>query len=110
MNEIYWITRLDYIAGLLCFVTILGVIATIILGAYAYLEEKTSFKKYAIGIGIATFMSIIGSIFLPTTKEMMMILGIGGTIDYIQENDVAKELPDKCVKALDKWVESLNED
>ena len=36
-----------------------------------------------------------------------MIYGVGGTIDYIKSNGTAKQIPDKCVKALDKWVENL---
>lgn len=35
---------------------------------------------------------------------------LGGTIDYIKSNETAKQLPDKCIKALDKWVENLNEE
>ena len=38
-----------------------------------------------------------------------MIYGIGGTIDYIKSNETAKQLPDKCIKALDKLVDNLNE-
>lgn len=34
-----------------------------------------------------------------------MIYGVGSTIDYIKENPTAKQLPDKCVKILDKWVD-----
>lgn len=50
------------------------------------------------------------NIFIPTTNEALLIYGVGGTIDYIKSNNTAKQLPDKCVKALDKWVENLNED
>ena len=28
--------------------------------------------------------------------------------DDLKANPTAKELPDKCVKALDKWVENMN--
>ena len=27
--------------------------------------------------------------------------------DYVKSNDTSKRLPDKCVKALNKWVENL---
>jgi hypothetical protein len=39
-----------------------------------------------------------------------MIWGVGGTIDYVKSNATAKQLPDKCIEALDKWVDSLNEE
>ena len=40
----------------------------------------------------------------------MAIEWIGGTIDYIKSNDTAKQLPDKCIKALDKWADNINEE
>lgn len=52
-------------------------------------------------------ISVLGRVFVPTEKEMTMILGLGQTIDYIQENKTIKELPDKCVEALDAWVDHL---
>lgn len=37
----------------------------------------------------------------------LLIFGIGGSIDYLKSNDVAKQLPDKCINAIDAWVSSL---
>ena len=47
-------------------------------------------------------------VFTPTTKQALLIYGVGGTIDYIQANPTAKQLPDKCINALDKWVDTWN--
>lgn len=44
-------------------------------------------------------------VFCPTTKQGYMIYGLGNTIDYIKSNDTAKQLPDKVVLALDKFLE-----
>jgi NADH:ubiquinone oxidoreductase subunit 6 (subunit J) len=52
----------------------------------------------------------IGLVFTPTTKEMLLIYGVGGTVDYIKSNDTAKQLPDKVVNALDKYIDNLNKD
>lgn len=41
---------------------------------------------------------------------MYLIYGVGGTIDYLKDNETAKQLPDKVVIALDKYIDSLNED
>jgi hypothetical protein len=49
---------------------------------------------------------ILIKIFVPTTKEALLIYGVGGTIDYVKSNPTAMKLPDKCVNALDKWVDS----
>lgn len=59
---------------------------------------------------IVFFVSIFMNLFIPTTNEALLIYGVGGTIDYIKSNDTAKQLPDKCIKALGKWVENLNEE
>ena len=39
-----------------------------------------------------------------------MVYGVGGTIDYIKSNDTAKQIPDKCVKALDKYLDNLTKE
>lgn len=50
------------------------------------------------------------NIFIPTTNEALLIYGVGGTIDYVKSNKTAKQLPDKCIKALDKWADNINEE
>lgn len=55
-------------------------------------------------------VSIFINIFIPTTNEALLIYGLGGTIDYIKSNGTAKQLPDKCVKALDKYLDNLTKD
>ena len=55
-------------------------------------------------------VSIFINIFIPTTNQALLIYGVGGTIDYIKSNDTAKQLPDKCVKALDKYLDNLTKE
>lgn len=42
-----------------------------------------------------------------TAKELKEALA--NVPDYVKSNETAKQLPDKCIEALDKWVDSLNE-
>jgi hypothetical protein len=49
-------------------------------------------------------------VFVPSTKEAVLIWGVGSTIDYIQDNETVKQLPDKCINALNDWVESLSDE
>lgn len=118
MNELYWITRLDAICVLGTTMMIVGIIAgvivTILSLIVAYDEDATSNDKRLTLILRKTSYSILGvglllTIFVPNTKEAIMIYGIGGTIDYLKSNDTVKQLPDKCVMALDKWVDSYVE-
>ena len=119
MNELYWITRLNGIHVVGIIITIIAaIIFTISLIGYIVndnpdrLSEVRSRKSCVVFLkksSIALAISILGTIFVPTTKEALAIWGIGGTIDYIKSNPTAKQLPDKCVKALDKWVDSWTE-
>ena len=119
MEEIYWITRLNGINVFLNVITVVGIVFTVI-SIVGYIVTKNDdyvddcwkelwikLFKYCFP---ATIIVTLLFIFTPTTKEAFMIYGVGGTIDYVKSNETAKQLPDKCMKALDKWVESLNED
>lgn len=99
----------------------LSVIALILLALTAFIVWLNAFDEedYAtvrtikrwIPLTIVTLVvGSLGSVFVPTTNEALMIFGIGGTVDYIQDNEKLQQLPDKCVEALDLWVESLKED
>lgn len=126
MNEIYWITRFDGISGFLFTITVCSAIIALVLVLIAYFnkcdsecfsENSKYYKRYintykkcvywAKGFGIALVLSTFINIFIPTTNEALLIYGVGGTIDYIKSNKTAKQLPDKYVKALDKYLDNL---
>lgn len=115
MEEIYWITRLGNIQGL--FIALTAISGGLIVGFFMTLKmnksdgSSTEFQIKAIKRIIPILIiSILGLVFTPTTKEALMIWGVGGTIDYVKSNETAKQLPDKCIEALDKWVDILNEE
>lgn len=130
MEEIYWITRFDGIGAFLSVIAILSIITTIVVffiglfkRIYAnifYPEGSQTWKRYidtskicfyfAKRCVIVFFVSGFMNIFIPTTNEALLIYGIGGTVDYIKSNDTNKQLPDKCIKALDKWADNINEE
>ena len=129
MNELYWITRLDGICGFLTLIAVFSVIATVVLffigllkrsdadifpeGSQTWEQHIETYKMclyLAKRCAVAFFVSVFINLFIPTTNQALLIYGVGGTIDYIKSNGTAKQLPDKCVKALDKWVDNLNEE
>lgn len=115
MEEIYWITRLGNIQGLFVLLTIISaiLIGVFVIGLSINMSDGDSTESHIKVIKRITpvlIISVLGIIFTPTTKEALMIWGVGGTIDYVKSNDTAKQLPDKCIEALDKWVDSLNEE
>lgn len=72
-----------------------------------YVERTDKSFKIAKKLLISFACVSIVSIFIPSKKEMYMILGIGGTLDYLQSSETAKQLPEKCLKALDLWVTDM---
>lgn len=129
MNEIYWITRLDGICGFLTFIAVFSVVATVVLffiglikrsDAYIHNEDSKTLEQhietskmclyFAKRCAIIFFVSVSINFFIPTTNEALLIYGVGGTIDYIKSNDTAKQLPDKCVKALDKYLDNITKE
>lgn len=129
MTEIYWITRLDSVCG---FLTTIAVISLIILtwtsvfaicnkfgannseegGEYrnSCMEDFKMYLKYSKRCAIVAIVSCLTNFFIPTTNQALLIYGVGGTIDYIKSNGTAKQLPDKCIKALDKYLDNLTKE
>lgn len=127
MNELYWITRFDSISTLLTIATVFGWIAVAIFSISYYIsngqaiyDESRKYESHAKefrgyantcikGLRYAIPLTLLNTflfVFTPTTKQALLIYGVGGTIDYIQANPTAKQLPDKCINALDKWVDT----
>lgn len=107
MNEIYWLTRLDHINLALTFIVFFSAAAILFSGMAK--NNKKTIRCVSI---IFFVLSSLLLIFIPNQREALMIWGVGGTIDYIKSNETAKQLPDKCIKALDKFVDEymLNEE
>ena len=136
MEELYWITRLGALNFLFNTIIFVSLVAIIILAMELFTIKKTPdneddknlelqvvtgkvhnenmyynfVKKQFIRAFIVFVVSIVCNVFIPTKNEALMIYGVGGTIDYIKSNDTAKQLPDKCIKALDKWADNINEE
>ena len=129
MNDIYWITRLDAISDFLTIIAIVSFLISVVMAAFAmynrfeaddyaeggkyyncHMQRFKIFLKYFKRSILVIIVSCVINVFIPTKNDALLIYGVGGTIDYIKSNDTAKQLPDKCIKALDKWVENLNEE
>ena len=129
MNELYWITRLDAICCILIFISVLS--SFFLLASFysalcsredaeTYKEYSGCWDKYMRGYkkcmrntkryAVVFCVSVFINMFIPTTDQALLIYGVGGTIDYIKSNGTAKQLPDKCVKALDKYLDNLTKE
>lgn len=122
MNEIYWITRFDSIHTIGIIMTIVSLILFIIFWIASISKDeytgedicsKDQKHKLRKGARYLIFTFIVGLLiwtFIPTERDAFLIYGVGGTIDYIKNNPTARQLPDKCINALDKWADNLNND
>lgn len=120
MSELYWIGRIGMLATVLeifIFICIgIGIFAILAYGIArgdCYNKDDVKIlndfyiKSIKIYIPVIT-IAVILRIFIPNRNELITIYGIGSTIDYIQQNDKAKELPDKVINALDIYLDNIN--
>lgn len=118
MAEIYWLQRICDLSALfnvmwIFALSIFGVFLVVAPIAIDVIKENNiteQAKKVAKILVVMLIVGAIGSILTPSTKEMYAIYGLGGTIDYIKSNDKAKQLPDKCVDALTRYVDSIEKE
>ena len=118
MAEIYWLQRIGALSDLF---NVMWIFVTVIVGFFLIISPMAidiikennvtdQAKKVAKMLAVMFIVGVVGSIITPSTKEMYAIYGLGGTIDYIKSNDKAKQLPDKCVDALTRYVDSIKKD
>lgn len=120
MNELYWITVLGNLNSVSGILIIIGLIVLGVLGMLIFAgmdefgddwKDDDLFKTIVKGIKMTIFLLTICigvKIFVPSTEKLYMIYGLGGTIDYLQNNETANKLPDKVMITLDKWIDNLN--
>jgi hypothetical protein len=111
MWELYLLTRLGAIFPILVLIMLFATGVLLISGidiAHDGVGEENLmfFKRSAVVLAI----SILGIVFIPSKQDMLLIYRVGTTLDYLQDNEKVQQLPDKCVDALDAWVESLSEE
>lgn len=112
IETLYWITRLDGLHNLFIITSIISgcvIFASTLFHIGSGEGISKLYKKilkYMLPMGL---IAILGVIFVPTTKDAFMIYSVGSTIDYLKQNETTKELPDKCIEALDAYIESLNQ-
>ena len=119
MLEIYWLQRLGnigfcfnvgfWVCVVIAFVIVFLCIMEGFTEGFEVFRDKYLtkwFKRFAMVFAFFT----AGAIIIPTQHDIMAIYGLGGTIDYIKSNDKAKELPDKVVDALTRYVDSIEKE
>jgi len=120
---IYWLTRLSSIQGLFAAAAII-VTAIICVGLLAYTimmvdgyerevkELKQKRKWFVNRIWIVCLLWIV-AILTPDTKEAMLIIAGGKTMDYVQQDTSLKKIPYKAteliLKKMDEYIDEVAE-
>lgn len=121
-SKMYWFTRLSAITTALETILIVSGIlagAALIFWVIVYLsdpeympdgeESKRSFLKIGsktLCISTIVFtIGLIGRTFTPTTSEALVIYGVGESVEYLQNNKDAVQIPDKALQALNKYLD-----
>ena len=119
MSTLYWISvlgNINFLFILIFTASLLFSVASILINLTCTpdeISETLDYKRFIKAKYFSYTLLIISTLiitFVPPKRELYIIYGVGGTIDYLKENPTAKELPDKCIKALDTWVDNLNKE
>ena len=120
MEIMYWITRLEAINtmfGVIMIISIfgtLGFIAANIISVAAEFDDARecakNVRKRLIAFVVILPISVIGLVFVPTTNDALIIYGVGGTLEWVRDNDNVKQIPDKAVEALSLYLDNINAD
>lgn len=110
MWTIYFISRLDALI-------IASIVGTVLCGLIIFFcsligfVEEDELLLHATKKAILPFIiSLTIAIFTPSTQTAFAMYGVGEIIDYVKENKELTNLPDKCIKALDIWLDKQLEE
>ena len=118
MKEIYLLTRLAELSHAMEILEVVCVIVIAVLFCGVIINyccdgksDLPGWAKKLVPTTIAVLsVALVLDFFIPNRNDMMLIYGLGGTIDYVQSNDKAKQLPDKAVETLNRYLDTINED
>lgn len=108
MAELYWITRLDGVIAFFLVLAILFLFIGIGMAVTAWEDNKKT-PKCVTKLFTGAVVCSLALVFIPSTKNALVIYGVGGTIDYIKQNETLQGLPDKTVKCLERFLDEYLE-
>lgn len=115
MSTLYWIAVLGNINIAVTILLIILLSAAVGTGLFAVIniqDDEDEVVKKAFKIAkkclLYSIIPILMVIFIPSTKQLYAIYGVGTIIDYAKESNEVKKLPNNAVKALNVWLENIN--
>ena len=115
MKEIYFFTiigNIEFIAAMIAVASLLVWIFTLLW--WIFIEEAqeqiVQLKRLLKKVAIIFFVSATIATFAPDRKDLLMIYGLGGTIDYLKKNKEAPKPQDAVVHNHVEWLDAEQED
>lgn len=112
MNELYWLTTLGKINTFLWIGLGISILTSLFFlaefressyGDEEYIESKKMLKLSALVMLILS----CGCTLTPSKKDLYLIYGAGTIVDYCKDNQKVKEIPDKAIEALNRYLDSI---
>lgn len=114
MSELYWISVIGKLNTFFWIMFGISVAAAAILFILYFTSDyEDDYIKLAKPIKLTIISTIVcglcGIIF-PGKNEAYLIYGAGTIVDYYKDNSKVKEIPDKAIDALNRYLDSIAED
>ena len=114
MSELYWISvigKLKIFFWIMFGISVAaGAILFILYFTSDYEDDYIKLAKPIKLTIISTIVCGLCGIILPGKNEACFIYGAGTIVDYCKENSKVKEIPDKAIDALNRYLDSIAED
>lgn len=107
----YWLTVVGNLYVVFIVLLALSVVGSIfgflIIDDISSKDKKDEhFKKLWYTCGIVALLSALGLVFVPNTKQLYAIYGMGSVIDYVKSDDTVKQLPHRAIVAFEKYLDT----
>ena len=114
MSELYWISVIGKLNTFFWIMFGIGVFAAAILFILYFIndyeDDQIKLAKPIKLTIISTIVCGLCGIIIPGKNEVYFIYGAGTIVDYCKDNSNVKEVPDKAIDALNRYLDSIAED
>ena len=111
MSELYWLSVIGKLNTFFWIMFGISVFAAAILFIIYFINDYEDDQiKLAKSIKLTIISTIVCGlcgIFIPGKNEAYLIYGAGTIVDYCKDNSNVKEIPDKAIEALNRYLDSV---
>lgn len=117
MLQVYWLIKLDAISsifawsGAACIVVLFVVVCCIGMSLENFgsvgVKARGIYKKVFFVIAPATFLSLVVSAMIPSTKEMCAIIVIPKVINAASRSEALKQVPELVLNTANAWIKDM---